>query len=231
MTQIWNSASEFPDHPLYILEGREVGDGVFLAVEIGKRNRVGSTNFRVFLNSTTLGMSEGPVLIGLQNAGKFPGFNWVEVTSFNSSIEFAKGVVEIPDSIDLNIIRTLSELVPTGGHMMIEYDSLARRNTARALASKVPPIITPLGSMMFSVGCGVAFKDWYISEGGREGPRKLQGFKAVDSEHEQKRYREALVSIEKCMETFAELDWDIQIAIKPLVDAASLWISSTLQNQ
>ena len=65
----------------------------------------------------------------------------------------------------------------------------------------------------------------------RDRPRKLQGFKAVDSEHEQKRYREALVSIEECMETFAELDWDIQIAIKPLVDAASLWISSTLQNQ
>ena len=231
MARIWSAVNSFPDHPLHILEGREVGDGVFLAVEIGKRNRVGSTNFRVFLNSTTLGMSEVPVLIGLQNSGKFPGFNWVEVTSFNYSIEFAKGVVEIPDSIDLNIIRTLSELVPTGGHMMIEYDSLARRNTARALASKVPPIITPLGSMMFSVGCGVAFKDWYISEGGREGPRKLQGFKAVDSEHEQKRYREALVSIEKCMETFAELDWDIQMAIKPLVDAARLWISSTLQNQ
>ena len=114
---------------------------------------------------------------------------------------------------------------------MIEYDSTARRNTARALALKVPPIITPLGSMMFSVGCGVAFKDWYISEGGREGPRKLQGFKAVDFEHVQARYREALASIEKCMETFAELDWDIQIAIRPLVDAASLWIRSTLQNQ
>ena len=231
MTQIWNPASDFPDHPLHILEGRAVGDGVFLAVEIGKRNRVGSTNFRVLLNSTTLGMSEVPVLIGLQNSGEFPGFNWVEVTSFNSSIGFADGTVEIPDSIDLNIIRTLSELVPSGGHMMIEYDSTARRNTARALALKVPPIITPLGSMMFSVGCGVAFKDWYISEGGREGPRKLQGFKAVDFEHEQTRYREALASIEKCMETFAELDWDIQIAIRPLVDAASLWIRSTLQNQ
>ena len=203
MTQIWNPVSDFPDHPLYILEGRAVGDGVFLAVEIGKRNRVGSTNFRLFLNSTTLGMSEVPVLIGLQNSGKFPGFNWVEVTSFNSSIGFANGTVKIPDSIDLNIIRTLSELVPSGGHMMIEYDSLARRNTARALASK----------------------------GGREGLRKLQGFKAVDFEHEQARYREALASIEKCMETFAELDWDIQIAIRPLVDAASLWIRSTLQNQ
>ena len=67
MTQIWNPVSDFPDHPLYILEGRAVGDGVFLAVEIGKRNRVGSTNFRVLLNSTTLGMSEVPVLIGLQN--------------------------------------------------------------------------------------------------------------------------------------------------------------------
>jgi hypothetical protein len=32
---------------------------------------------------------------------------------------------------------------------------------------------------MFRAGCR-SFRDWYISEGGREGPRKLQGFKPLD---------------------------------------------------
>ena len=56
---------------------------------------------------------------------------------------------------------------------MAEYDSEARRVTAQALAARVPPLATPLGALMTAVGCGDAFKVWYISEGGREGPRKL----------------------------------------------------------
>jgi hypothetical protein len=32
---------------------------------------------------------------------------------------------------------------------------------------------------MLQAGCR-SFRDWYIPEGGREGPRKLQGFKPLD---------------------------------------------------
>ena len=42
---------------------------------------------------------------------------------------------------------------------------------------------TSLGSMLFRLGCGVAFKDWHFAEGGSEGPRKLQGHKALNEEH------------------------------------------------
>ena len=34
---------------------------------------------------------------------------------------------------------------------------------------------------MFQAGCR-SYRDWYISEGGREGPRKLQGFKPLNDE-------------------------------------------------
>ncbi len=34
---------------------------------------------------------------------------------------------------------------------------------------------------MFQVGCR-SYRDWYIPEGGREGPRKLQGFKPWNDE-------------------------------------------------
>jgi hypothetical protein len=34
---------------------------------------------------------------------------------------------------------------------------------------------------MFQAGCR-SFKNWHISEGGREGPRKLQGFKPWNDE-------------------------------------------------
>lgn len=34
---------------------------------------------------------------------------------------------------------------------------------------------------MFEAGVR-SYRDWYISEGGREGPRKLQGFKPLNEE-------------------------------------------------
>ncbi len=34
---------------------------------------------------------------------------------------------------------------------------------------------------MFRIGCR-SYRDWYISEGGREGPRKLQGFMPLNDE-------------------------------------------------
>lgn len=228
-TRVWKPISDEADHELFIANGREVGDGVFLEIELGPKSKVGSSNFRIFLDSRKLGRARFPVVMGLQNSGKFPGFNWLEITYFTDVLEFDDGQVKIPESIDLNIIAVLSEIVPNGGHLMIEYDSISRKPTARALSAGVPPIITPLGSMMFSIGCGVAFRDWYISEGGREGPRKLQGFKAIDAHHERMRFGQSLDSIEEFMSKFQDLDWDLQILIRPLADATITLLRSKLE--
>ena len=228
-TRVWRPISEDANHDLFFTNGREVGDGVFLRIELGPTSKVGSSNFRVFLDSRDLGQSHFPVVMGLQNSGKFPGFNWLEITFFMDMLDFDQGQVKVPESIDLNIIAALSEIVPSGGHLMVEYDSIRRKTTARALAAGVPPIITPLGSMMFSIGCGVAFKDWYISEGGREGPRKLQGFKAIDAHHERVRFGQSLDLIEECMSSFQDLDWDLQILIRPLADATITLLRSKLE--
>jgi hypothetical protein len=73
--------------------------------------------------------------------------------------------------------------------------------------------------MMFAAGC-IAFTDWYISEGGREGPRKLQGFMAVNDRHVQQRSREMLLDLEVFMERSRDLEWDLQAATRPLAEAA-----------
>ena len=83
-------------------------------------------NFRIFLDARKLGRARFPVVMGLQNSGKFPGFNWLEITYFTDVLEFDDGQVKIPESIDLNIIAVLSEIVPNGGHLMVEYDSIYR---------------------------------------------------------------------------------------------------------
>ena len=43
-------------------------------------------------------------------------------------------------------------------------------------------LATPLGALLFDVGRGDSFKDWYFPEGGQEGGRKLQGNRAYTVE-------------------------------------------------
>ena len=52
--------------------------------------------------------------------------------------------------------------------------------TARALNLGAPPAATELGELLRAAGCDASIRNWDISEGGREGPRKLQGFKPLD---------------------------------------------------
>ncbi len=59
----------------------------------------------------------------------------------------------------------------------------------------IPPIATPLGYLLFLIGCGVGFKDWHVAEGGSEGPRKLQGYKALDIQHAKIKAKEIAVEV------------------------------------
>ena len=217
----WRPAAATPGHALGAIDGVAVGNGVTLAIEIGPKSKVGSDYFRAFLVSHDLGRTGVPVVSGLINRGPFPGYNWVEASDSTHRLPVADGdEVSVPEGIDLRIVQALASLVPPGGHLMLEYDSPHRAVTARALAANVPPVATPLGAMMFAAGCGIAFTDWYISEGGREGPRKLQGFRALDAEHEQRRGREMLIALEAFMGRSKDVDWDVQIAVRPLAQAA-----------
>jgi len=158
-----------------------------------------------------VGRPRDPLLFGLQNSGRYPGFNWVEVIDYRELLPLDDGrTVTVPEGVERLVFRRLAELVPPGGHLMAEYDSLARRMTARALTAGVPPRATPLGAVLADAGCATPIRNWYISEGGREGPRKLQGFRSLDDEHGRRRDGETLASLEAFMEDSAHLEWDLQ---------------------
>lgn len=226
-TVVWQPAAEAPGHPLAALERATIGEDVALAVELGPRNAVGASYFRLYLLAGG-GMAGGersirsmePVLTGMHNSGPQPGFNWVEVIAYRDRLYLtAERAVEVPAGIERRIFERLASLVPPGGHLMVEYDSPSRTTTARALAARVPPPATPLGALLVSVGCGASFRDWYISEGGREGPRKLQGFRALDAAHEQQRASERLPVLEAFLDGAAGLDWGVQAVCRPLAQA------------
>lgn len=65
---------------------------------------------------------------------------------------------------------------------MVSYEgeNPIHRNTIKSLSIRIPAAATPLGFLLFRSGFQL-IKDWYLSEGGFEGPRKLWAEKAPDS--------------------------------------------------
>ena len=206
----WRPAAEAPTHSIARWDGASVGDGLTLEAWLGPRNAVGSSYFRLYLHSDELGRMREPVVVGLQSSGPYPGFNWVEVIAFQDRLTSKDGgAATVPAGVERRIFGRLAELVPPGGHLMAEYDSPLRMSTARALVAGAPPRATPLGATLAAVGCGVAFRDWYIAEGGREGSRKLQGFRAASDEHERQRGAERIEELEAFLRDASGVDWDV----------------------
>ncbi len=168
------------EHPVGRLQGRSLGVGRVMAL-LGPKNSVGARYFQLFLRLPNGGLSHA-FLLGLHNSGRFPAYNWIDVARYDGAASFAEGEdVALAGAPERRLFRLLGDLIPPGGHLMLEYESAHARSTERMLSQGLPPVATPLGHLMFLAGCGASFRDWYISEGGREGPRRLQGFKPLDA--------------------------------------------------
>ena len=168
-----------------MLEGASLGGGR-LRVLLGPSSRFGARYFRLLLEGSPSAL---PVLSGLHHSGYLPTYNWIEVAETHTRVPLeAGGEVDLGDEAIERLFALLFDLLPPGGHLMVEYDSPQRAETARALAQNVPAIATPLGDTLFRLGFGAHFKDWQIAEGGSEGPRKLQAYKPA-SEADARRWR------------------------------------------
>ena len=203
-------------HLLGNLQGKSL-NSYRLVVLLGAKNRIGASYFQVFLQNPSGEVSSKPVVIGLHNRGRYPSYNWIEVISLFSLVGFAseKEALNIStNGLAHQLLQYLADLIPPGGHLMVEYDSPEQQDTARSLALGIPPVATPLGYLMFSIGCGTGFKDWYFAESGAEGPRKLQGYKALNKEHAQIKTEEMI------RELTSFLDGPLSAEYSELVKAA-----------
>jgi hypothetical protein len=81
--------------------------------------------------------------------------------------------------LETSLLSLLSSALGPGDRIFVEYQEDCE--TARALALGVPPALTRLGYKLFLLGF-TWFKDWYFSEGGREGSQKLQAEKPINSD-------------------------------------------------
>jgi hypothetical protein len=164
------------------LEGRRLAGGR-LRLLPGATSRFGALYFSLHLERDGC-LSHQPILIGLYHSGPYPGYNWIEVAQVNDHLTFeARGVepgIAIGAAGLRRLMALLGEMIPPGGHLMLEYESPRWASTARALNLGAPPAATELGELLRAAGCAAPIRNWDIAEGGREGPRKLQGFKPLD---------------------------------------------------
>jgi hypothetical protein len=169
------------EHSIAALDGLALGDCRVIAL-LGPKNAVGSRYFRLFLADAAGRLADEPLALGLFGSGPYPAFNWVELTQYQESLYFGGTALDLwATGLDRPLFAALSALVPPGGHIMCEYDSPTHKATERILTLRYPPAASPIGYLMFEVGVR-SYRDWYISEGGREGPRKVQGFKPWNQE-------------------------------------------------
>lgn len=184
----WRAAQD-ADHSLSDVAGERLG-GLTVSVLLGPSNRFGATYFHVLLVDARERVGEPSLALGLYHSGPYPSYNWVEIIRLAQRVTFGpstKGEGRVLDvrekGLDQELLRRIADVIPPGGHMMIEYDSAEQAETARGLQRDIPPAATPLGYLLYSIGCGVGLRDWYFAEGGSEGPRKLQGCKPLHEAH------------------------------------------------
>jgi len=156
--------------------------------EVKQLRLSGWKGFKLYLQDRKGIKSELPVIKGIYSVGGKDGIkSWMDL-EYREELEFLNGknhsVSFSLSSSDLNrkLFRFLGNIIPPGGHLMVSYEGEQRIHaaTTKSLSLGIPPVVTPLGILIF-LGGFQYIKDWYLAEGGHEGPRKLWGEKAPDA--------------------------------------------------
>ena len=123
--------------------------------------------------------SKTPLMTGIVSGGGRGVMPWFECR-LNPAVEWPDGSTLDARAcgLEAGLVNLIGKIIPPGGHLMVEYETAGQNETHAELLLRVPPAASYLGSLMFRAGFRGEFKDWYISEGGHEGPRKLQANKS-----------------------------------------------------
>lgn len=155
------------------------------------------SNFDLFLSDENGHTSIDPIIKGKYFSGRGEFYKqWLELY-YNSIVKFDESIIiDLSNSeLEKKIFGYLSDILPPGSHIMIVYQN--HKETRDGLAKGIPAPATPIGYLLWSVGC-TWFKDWYFSEGLLEGDLKLQGNKPLDMKSKKRN----LIQIHNELKTF-----------------------------
>ena len=179
------------------IDGHRIG-GFKLVVKDARpmRQRTGWLQVTVVVEGPDGKTSKGPLMTGILSGGGRGVRPWVECRVFPQVSADTDSLIDARKlGLERGVINHLGGLIPPGGHLMIDYESAGQELTLAELVLQVPPPASYLGELMFRAGCRGEFKDWYFSEGGHEGPRKLQANKSPDKVSARAAFRQHLENL------------------------------------
>ncbi len=174
-------------HPLNSLHDKNVNDFRLHLGEVKQLRLSGWKGFKLYLRNSQNIFSASPVIKGIYSSGGKDGVQpWMDL-DYNDEVQFQnpqnkKEKYSLNTSVSgFKLFSLLGNLIPPGGHLMVSYEGEQKihADTVKSLSLSIPPAVTPLGYLLFKGGFQY-IKDWYLAEGGFEGPRKLWGEKAPD---------------------------------------------------
>lgn len=169
---------------LYQLDGVKVSDFALTLERITEGRYPEETNFELYLEDMNGEKSESPVTWGKYFSGRGELYTpWIEIY-FSDEVKFESMTIKLSEEgINEELFQKIACILPPGGRIMVIY--AGHEETEMGLERNIPPVATPIGNLLFNAGC-VWFKDWYFSEGHREGNVKLQGEIPVSDDDEKK---------------------------------------------
>jgi len=170
------------------LKDKKVGEYLLYLGDVKQLRLSSWKGFELYIKKPGGILSLEPVIKGIFSSGAKDGIqSWLDIVyweelEFQKDERFGKKILLSSKNLDSRLFQILGDLIPPGGHMMVSYEgeNPIHRNTIKSLSIRIPPAATPLGFLLFRSGFQL-IKDWYLSEGGFEGPRKLWAEKAPDS--------------------------------------------------
>lgn len=184
------------------LDGKKVGNFITELSNVRRLRFLEERYFELYLKSKNGLRSHRPVIRGIFFSGRGRWVKpWMEVTYDPKLklINVARRVILIDISnteVEEHIFNLLSDVIPPGGRLMVEYSLKDHSETARALEAGAPPILTKLGYLLWRNGF-TSFKDWYFAEGWLEGNTKLQGEKPLNEEAKRRQIKKLVLEIKK----------------------------------
>ena len=189
-------------HPLHNLLGSRLNGYTLHLGKITQLSLSGWKSFTLHLQNAHDQLSEKPVIRGIFSVGGKDGVKpWMDVVyservTFSVRENFESRVSLRSENLDRRLFNCLGKIIPPGGHIMVSYEEEEKihSDTVCSLNIGIPPAVTPLGLLIFLAGFQY-IKDWYLSEGGFEGPRKLWGEKAQNETIVQTFYQKTMQQI------------------------------------
>jgi hypothetical protein len=183
VTMKMDPSSQTIPEPLEALNGHPLGPySLHLAECEPMDRRSGWRRVDFFLLDGDGTKADWSVLKGFYSvAGRTRG-SWLDC-DFYPAQSFGEREIDITEEgLALRLFEIRGEAITS--HCMVAYEVWEHSTDLHAFTDisyrlGIPPAATPVGELLIAAGCVAGFKDWYIAEGGNEGPRKLQAEKPL----------------------------------------------------